>query len=127
MTQTLIEKLQELPRVKYIDENSVTHDINGDFILADDLRAIIEQYKTERAEPVACVSHLAGKTLTATPLVWTTDPSSLPGGTKLYTSTSPDIVGELVKALEGCEDADNLYEARLIAGKALTKAKEYLK
>jgi hypothetical protein len=120
MTKTLIEQLNELASTAtWISESG-----DGDYVKLTDLRAIIEQYKTEGAEPVAWLRFRA--------VQYSPSPDFGPecnewlepckkddigdDGSKafpVYSHPSPAIVGELVKALGAYYD--RLYEHKDIA------------
>lgn len=118
MTKTLIEALEELPRFKvdYEERGGEIYadtfpDENGDCILHSDLRAIIEQYKTEGAEPLGYVHEStieasSKKRWTEITCKITRNKQAEYGFTVplFYTHPSPAIVGELVKALEEATD-----------------------
>lgn len=107
MTQTLIEKLKALIANDAWDYEHPNGDIEK-LVSADDLRAIIEQHKQEAAEPVEYQIKILGER-------WTRcakhiyDPNN-PNTRALYSTSQPDIVAELVKALEDmvnqCESAN---------------------
>lgn len=49
----IIERLEELETFDFDDEGEIPRDKYGYYIRADDLRAIIEEYKATAQEPVA--------------------------------------------------------------------------
>jgi hypothetical protein len=113
MTKTLIEALEALHRKHTLSSNEIwDDDVSIPWI---DIRAIIEQYKTEGAEPDAWtwerateISELPGKErYSGFERVHSRNKPNIPEGDKsrrnlrpLYFHPSPAIVGELVKALE---------------------------
>lgn len=119
MTQTLIEKLESLHRQYHDDDQTPSRR------MASDLRAIIEQYKTEGAEPVARMAFQGTFQMiadTKDKLPKQSQASAIP----LFRHPSPDLVAELVKALERsreCLEAANnsgLINDTLWAGNAET-------
>ena len=94
MTQTLIEKLEALPRWWAL--------VDGKSKLVLDAYAvgeIIKQAKAEKQEPVGAICDV-----TKSGLSYAAFTKTLPIGTMLYTTPQPDIVAELVKALEDARD-----------------------
>ena len=111
MTQTLIEKLEALPRY----DNALERIDDGEYVEYKRVRAIIEQYKTEGTEPDAWtwerateISELPGKEkYGGFERVHSRNKPNIPEGDKsrrnlrpLYFHPSPAIIAELVKALE---------------------------
>jgi hypothetical protein len=96
MTQTLIEKLEALPRWWAL--------VDGKSKLVLDAYAvgeIIEQAKAEKQEPIARVLTLSNLGFsTRGSIEWIGNKYSLRPNDLLYTAPQPDIVAELVKALE---------------------------
>lgn len=95
MTQSIIEKLEALQRHSMTYRGS---NISHLAIKWDDLRAIIEDAKAEKQEPVG---EIRTDKDNFKYIHWYQPWSHvLNCGNKLYTTPQPDIVGELVKALE---------------------------
>lgn len=104
MTQTLIEKLESLTRIHQSESG------DGGYVYLPSVIAIIEQAKAEKQEPVAWKDkrgtimldksiHESWKYID---IVNSVNNKTPPLGFKpfLYRSPQPDIVAELVKALE---------------------------
>ena len=118
---TLIEKLEALHA-----------SINGDYYQGQEwerktIKEIIEQAKAEKQEPIARVLTLSNLGFsTRGSIEWIGNKYSLPPNALLYTAPQPDIVAELVKALEHsreCLEAANnsdLINDTLWAGNAET-------
>jgi hypothetical protein len=122
MTQTLIEKLEALPRKRLEDRPAnplqMIHDLQKhglnmplrgrEYIDFADLRAIIEDAKAEKQEPAAYTmeSQLDVECYNCG-IMWPAHCNIPETATvALYRSPQPDIVAELVKALDGVIGAD---------------------
>lgn len=102
MTQTLIEQLEAAIRRERIDG------VIKEYVLADNLRAIIDRHKQDLAEPVAYTmeSQLEVECYNSG-VMWPSHCNIPESATVvLYRSPQPDIVAELVKALEEVIGAD---------------------
>lgn len=127
MTQTLIEKLEALPRYDYESRGymgfnvwQATPDGKGEYIRTKDLRAIIEQHKQEVAETIGVSAYECEGcgTITRNPdryretlrkaghISCCPDDKYHPVTLQRIQYPQPDIVAELVKALE-----DDAYAA----------------
>lgn len=113
MTDKLISasKLEALTRVIVIDDKSVANNTNGDFIIYDDVRALIAAAPEVSSEPVGVVAFDAIGEQQATVIKWIGNYQPKQGD-KIYTTPQDQtaLIRELSDTLERAQNGLRWYQ-----------------